>query len=892
MAEQESKRLVFLEEENKRLVDENSKLALDYETIKEISDRTKEYSRSRDRLYENLLVKNTLQKNFFSLLLKNVKDIILILDHNSCLLYCSESFLKLAGVPSIGFISNLRFDEIFLRYTYEENVKSILGLITSVLEEKTAKDEDRVFSIGKNNAPGHYRINVAPMLNANGDTEGSIVVFYDLTEIIKTKEQAEQANKAKSVFLARTSHEIRTPMNTIIGMSELALRADDINKMQEYLTGIKQAGLNLLSIINDILDISKVEMGTLKINPAPYFLSSLLDDVIGMIQIKAMEKQLLFTADVDASVPANLDGDEARIRQVLLNLLSNAVKYTPSGFIRLSVKGEVVGDTVSLKLDVADSGIGIKQEDMPLLFSNFSRLDIKRNQSVEGTGLGLAITRSICQAMGGGVRVSSKYGEGSVFSAVIPQGLAGNEPLAKTENPSEKAVLCYEPQTLYANSIIRTLESLKVPAILAANPEDFLQELSGGNYPFVFTSVSLFEKAEELIKEKTLSSTLVLLANNGDPIMRRSTPVLGRPAYAVSVANILNRQISARKSKRPDRRFIAPKARLLVVDDIEANLTVAAGLLAVYQCKVDTCTRGVDAILMTQQNHYDIVFMDHMMPEMDGIETIHRIRKLEGNYYEKLPVIALTANAITGMREMFLAHGFNDYLSKPIDISKLDDIMSSWIPKEKKADKLDSAETETEAEENIIVFGDIEGIDIKAMIEQYHEDACLGILRAYYKHTPPLLEKIRNAKYAELSGEALQDYIITVHGLKGSSLGICAWEAGKQAEALEAAARKSDLQFVDTNMPPFIEIVDKVINNLEKFFSKRATVKTRAREPDPVLLRELADACKHFKSVIMEKTLEKLEEFEYESGGDLVEWLREQADTLEYDAINERLANI
>ncbi|MDR2305511.1 MAG: response regulator [Treponema sp.] len=422
--------------------------------------------------------------------------------------------------------------------------------------------------------------------------------------------QSENANKAKSQFLSAMSHEIRTPMNAVIGISELVLRENISPKVQDYIGQIKQAGGSLLAIINDILDFSKIESGKMEIHPAKYALPSILNDVVTIIGIRLHEKSLDFKIDVDSSLPYLLFGDEIRIRQILLNLLNNAVKYTKKGYIKFSVSGEITGkETINIKFEISDSGIGIKEEDLEKIFGDFVRFDNDNNRNIEGTGLGLAITYNLCRLMGGNISVASVYGKGSTFTVVLPQKILDAKPI-------------------------------------------------GGN-----------------------------ISGGG--------PWHSAPAEGTAYENNLPEQTDSKVS------FTAPDARILIVDDVSINLLVAEGLLAPYKMQIDCCTGGAEAISLMEKNHYDLILMDHLMPEMNGMETTAKIRALEAQAAEgslhsqpeemnkpqgslsRIPVIALTADAIIGMKEMFLDNGFDDYLSKPIEMSTMHAIIKKWIPKEK-----------------------------------------------------------------------------------------------------------------------------------------------------------------------------------------------------------------
>jgi signal transduction histidine kinase/CheY-like chemotaxis protein/HPt (histidine-containing phosphotransfer) domain-containing protein len=505
-------------------------------------------------------------------------------------------------------------------------------------------------------------------------------------ELEQQTQRAESASRAKSAFLARMSHEIRTPMNAVIGMSELALREDaSLALITEYVNDIKQAGINLLTIINDILDFSKIEAGNLEINPVAYSLTSMLNDVVNLVRVRISEKGLVFIVNLDASLPNNIIGDEVRVRQILLNLLSNAAKYTHQGYVKLLVSGSRTdGENLVVCFEVIDSGIGIKAEDVDQLFGDFVRLDMERNKAIEGTGLGLAITLNLCRMMGGNVLVSSEYGKGSVFTARITQKYRGEKKVAQVDKPGAKRSLLFYEHPVYAESIRMTLINLQVPVTVCTREETFFQELETGLYAFALTASGAAEKAAARVKTLSLPTTVALLEDFGKTGISGAIPRLSMPAYAVPVANLLNGNILTERRFGGNRvRFIAPRARILLVDDIVTNLKVATGLLALYQINVDTAVSGPEAIELVQRHDYDLVFMDHMMPGMDGVEATRIIRDLGGRFRD-LPVIALTANVVSGMREMFLANGFSDCLSKPIEMSRLEEVLWNWIGEAKR----------------------------------------------------------------------------------------------------------------------------------------------------------------------------------------------------------------
>ncbi|MCL2703126.1 MAG: ATP-binding protein [Defluviitaleaceae bacterium] len=642
--------------------------------------------------------------------------------------------------------------------------------------------------------------------------------FYaDITER-RLLEAAESASKFKSDFLAKMSHEIRTPMNAILGMVELALREEMSDAAREHNLTIRQAGNNLLSIINDILDFSKIESGQLELVLEEYRVSSLLNDVINIIKMRALDSCLQFNVNVDPLVPSGLYGDTHRIRQIMLNLLGNAVKYTEKGFVSFSISGEMAdSDTFNLVLAVEDSGIGIKEENVGKLFDEFSRFDLDINKGKEGTGLGLAITNTLVKQMNGTVNVVSEYGRGSVFTIKLPQKVIDGEALACVAEPESKAVFVFERREKCATSIESTLKELDVSYKFVDSASAFYNALAGGTYAFAFVEASLYSDVRKLCEDCKSETRIVLISEFGEVVAEKGISILTTPIFSITVSNILNGDSDSCADiagKDYEARFIAPDARILIVDDINTNLKVTSGLLRPYKMKLDLCVSGAEAIEAAASNRYDLIFMDHMMPEMDGIEATVRIRALGSNtpgcgYCCDVPIIALTANVISGTMEMFLANGFDDYLSKPIDTDKLDACLVKWVPKEKQQNAAISLQA---AAHETFTGIEIEGVDVKrgislsgGTVEDY-----LQALEVYGQDGYVKLKEIEDC----LTEGNLRLCTVYIHALKGASACIGADEISETAENLEMAGLNGDMEYVKSNSPKLLADLKALLSNI------------------------------------------------------------------------------
>lgn len=594
------------------------------------------------------------------------------------------------------------------------------------------------------------------------DVIGYIIVVTDLSERVKAvqkleeaKREAEAANLSKSTFLANISHEIRTPMNAIIGLSELVLKMDISPKVREYLTDTKNSSLSLLAIINDILDISKLESGKMELECENYYTTSLFRDVFLMIDTQAKKKGLEFSMDIAPDIPNELFGDKIRIRGILINLLNNSVKYTKTGKVSLSVQmPEKSNGMAKLEMKIADTGVGIKQSEIDYIFESFTQVDKKVHRGTEGTGLGLAIVKGFVELMNGTITVNSVYGEGSVFTVVINQKIID-------ETPADACLIGEE---------------------------------------------------------------------SGD---------------AFSLGNI---KIS--------------DTRVLIVDDNQVNLNVSKNILEYYGLQVDTATGGEESIGLCRQNQYDIVFMDQMMPQMDGIEAMQEIRKLNAfyDYGGHCKIVVLTANAISGMREQLIRQGFDEYLGKPMNFNQLELLLYKFIPKDRisveNKETYDVKTTEHVSyeqcnQEEQCLSELLPSLDINKGLGY-----CAGQIETYLS----VLKMVYASKETQLSGlqsqyakKNLKEFTVQIHALKGQLLNIGAGDISNLAKQLEQAGREGNTDYIDDKLQIFVKEYQGLMQELAVVLQKYRLIE-----------EDILSETKHTDlSVLAKNILKSLEEYDF-----------------------------
>ena len=663
------------------------------------------------------------------------------------------------------------------------------------------------------------------------DTVVSVYINYRLWLSNKQQrellELSERANNTKGDFLANMSHEIRTPMNAIVGMCELILRESDISPaVREYCFNIQNSGRSLLSIINDILDFSKIESGKMELILDEFNIASTLNDVINMAVTRKEDKDIELIVRADPDIPIGLIGDEIRIRQVIINLVTNAVKFTNKGCVVIKVTQTKHDYGINLSVSVSDTGIGISAENIEKLFNSFQQVDTKKNRSVEGTGLGLAISKRLIKSMGGFLNVSSVYGLGSEFRFVIPLKVSDSRPFISIKdaekihaagfidlNKFENRRVAQEYKTL----IGELAEGLRTDIELLDTAEDLKAAVASKKYTHLFAPKDEYLANEDFFKEQSRDKTVVVVQDRQGAIdIPSHMKCIFKPFYSLSVASVLNNEsILTNLNERRDSsiRFVAPTARILIVDDNIINLKGAVGLMRPYHMQVLTADSGQAAISILRSKDFHLVFMDHMMPEMDGVEATKAIRAMEGDYYKKLPIIALTANAVNGARDMFISSGFNDFMPKPIEMSSLDRMLKAWLPKElikapsgemryPGGDRRKPRNQTPQPEKKEGLISEETGIFYTGGDREAYNE----ILGVYVRKSSEKLLQIKEL----FEKKDWKNYVIEVHALKSSSLTVGAKQLSELAKELELAGKGGDYRLIEEKNAPMLEMYSKV----------------------------------------------------------------------------------
>ncbi len=712
---------------------------------------------------------------------------------------------------------------------------------------------------------------ITPAMDDRGVLQGLVLMMHDVSELARARAEAEAASRAKNNFLANMSHEIRTPMNAILGMASL-LNLTELNDQQRgYVKNVLAASNSLMNLISDVLDFSTIDAKQFTLSDQPYSISELLGDVANAIGLRAFEKNLVFLTDIDPNLPATFAGDDLRIKQILINLLSNAVQYTEKGVVRLSadaVNAQSDGQ-VLLRFIIADTGIGIAPEAIPDLFSAFADKDLWKHQKIQGTGLGLALVKSLVTAMGGTVDVESQIGQGSVFTVTLAQKVLSKEPLASLMDPGKKRVLLLGAGPATA-ALARTFQRLFIACDIASDRQAFQVLLSKHTYTHVFY---WYDQGQDAVlpETKRLGDTVVVAIKRLSSIASQNTRdnvrVLFEPILIHEVAKLLNsagRETAENASHSVLGTFETQGVRVLVVDDNEINLLVAVELLMVYGISVDTAESGMAAIELCKVNVYHIIFMDQMMPEMDGLEATERIRAL-GGICATVPIVALTANAITGVKDQYLERGMSDYLSKPIEIDELNRVLKRWLPHEALRAHFPAPKNKTTEDGDGIKSSILQEISTTSTLSVRDalaqiggsEETYLIILRTFSGN----IERRVRSLLEYLAAGDWRGYQIEVHSQKSALSNIGEKALSEQARKLELAIFESNTDYVHETTAAYVEKMLALHRTLRDALQEEAPEanKPAATDADRIALRgHFHDLLVLLESLENEATMEKL----------------------------------
>ena len=651
-------------------------------------------------------------------------------------------------------------------------------------------------------------------------------------------EELETTGKQNAVFLSNVSHELRTPINMVIGISEVALARELPPDIRADMSSIKLAGKRLSNQINNMLDYTEILEGTLTPAKNEYMITSVLNDVITMTALQSNRQHLEMVFDIDPHIPAVLIGDAEKISHVLKILVENSIKFTEEGGINIRIKYRHENYGINLVIDICDTGIGMTDSQLTQMYDVFYQADTGSSRLAGGLGLGLPIAQGLLNSMGGFIHFNSEENQGLSAHIVIPQGVVDEQPCIVLNHADQLCIACYfrpekyvcdEVRGYYDGLIYNLMHGLGIQGYQAHNFETLLKLQRSYNLTHVFIAQSEYDENREYYEELTNTLCVVVIAERDFTLSKESRLlVIHKPFSALSVANLLNGAMGERgfaedqaAGRKP---FTCVGVRALAVDDEEMNLVVAKGVLGNYGIEVDTCLSGKKAIAQCGSVSYDIIFLDHMMPGYDGVETLKRIRELRNGMYQDLPVIALTANTVSGAREMFRNEGFTEFVPKPIERTVLERVLRKVLPKgciqysvtsentekpmKKLAEAVRSVSTDNPEQskptETPVPTADVSALPYDRLVRagvnvEMGLDYCAGD-EDFYREMLRLFSTQGAEKRAEIAAlyESANwtDYAIKVHALKSTSLTIGAEALSAQAKELELAGKRGDADFI------------------------------------------------------------------------------------------------
>lgn len=623
-----------------------------------------------------------LQYEYNFLLLENAPDMMFVLGPDMKFRLATNTFIRFFRSSHTKELMGISFADFMKPVMSLKWIADIMKKFEQVIRDKSSlKYEDELSHNGENK---YFSVAIAPAVNSKSEVMGIICVMHDTSELVLMKEAAETATKAKSSFLASMSHEIRTPMNAIKGLTDLMSLTELTSQQAAYIATTQVATSNLLTIIDDILDFSKIEANRYEIIPVVYDVGAMFVELCSLLQPKVDDKGINFSVFIAPDIPAEMIGDVTRIKQILINLINNAIKFTHQGGVRLDVNSNTIHPgECEILVQIIDTGQGIREKELSKIFHAFEQADYYKNRNIAGTGLGLAISKNLVELMGGTISAFSVYGEGSIFTVKIPQKIHNTAPIAKVERQREIRLLFLCENETKRIGMEKMLKSLGVNYAMAKSCHEFSQFFESNQYTHVLFDhdgdVDIITRYENALKGCAIASVKNIKSYTLSELPEFIN-VIFEPVLTMSLAGFLNDETECNmvQSKLDDTpgEFKLEKLRVLIVDDNEINLLVASEIVKYYEIEPDTALSGEEALVLVSKNEYDMILMDHMMPGMDGIQTTQLIRAMP--LTQRPYIVALTANAIIGMEDIYLSSGFDGYITKPIEISKLNEIFARW----------------------------------------------------------------------------------------------------------------------------------------------------------------------------------------------------------------------